>query len=258
MGTYTAGKDDMTTYYAVPCTWRPGGFQESDYSDEGGFSYGSSVTLIDGTSLYLKEGTMEIKGNLVKIDMKDEQGNEYKYAYDGEYNLNITASFGGSSDPTEDIYKVSCGVIDEADGVSNMCLTIYAGDPTAPTRSLIYFNIATPEDGVYNIAGTYSNPETPEDAGKVGTADLGYYVEFGDFKMAMGSSVIDADFNMWAADGMVILMVVPNEDGTYMIMARLADAEAVAAAESEEEAGISYLYMIMSTTIDMESEEADD
>jgi len=264
-GVYKAGKDVGMTWYAEPGTWFPGSLvvrENSDADDEdASMVFGSSFIANDGTVSYLKTGTIEVSGNIIKIDLKDESGNEYKYAYQGDIEIDITAQFGGAGDPTADIYKVTCGKIAENEGVSNMCLTIYAGDQEAPTRTLIYFNIATPADGNYtadSIVGMYMAPSEDAPAGSVGTVDLGYYVELGGFKMAMGSSVIDASFNMWAADGDAMLMIVKNEDGSYTVMGRLSDKEAVAAAAKDEIGGTSYAYMVMGTTIEMESSESGD
>lgn len=220
-GTYTVGKDEMTVYYAVPCTWIPG--SHFDLGDGEGFNFGSSFTTIDETTHFLVSGTMEVKGNLVKIDMKDEEGTEYKYAYEGEYELDVTAKFAGArEDPTENIFKVVCTDNDVTDaGAAQKILAIYAGKESSPNMSMFYFN-TDPE--ATDIAGMYLTPETPEAAGTVGTTELGEMMDLGFMQIPLGSSIMFSNGDMWAADGMVSLMLTNNGNGTYNIFAVLAGA----------------------------------
>lgn len=237
-GNYTMGKDEMMTYYAVPRTIFPGYYY--DYGDDEGYAGGSSFTSNDGTVSFLVDGTMKVEGKVVAIDLFDADGNEYKYAYEGDYELDITAKFStGKEDPTENIFKVECtdNGTTEA-GAAQKCIIFYAGDQENPNMTAVYFNM---DPAAEDIAGMYFTPETAEAAGTPGTTELGSILEFGGFTFAMGSAVYYNNGDSWAADGMVSLMLTKLENGNYSVMAVLADALSIV----EETSDQGTYYMIM-------------
>ncbi|MBQ0043706.1 MAG: BACON domain-containing protein [Bacteroidales bacterium] len=251
-GTYTPGKDEMTTYYAVPCTWIPGSsFQVGDGE---AFDFGSYFVSIDGTVTYLVSGIMEVKDGVIKIDMKDAEGNEYKYAYDGDYELTISAKFAGERpDPTDNIFRVMCMDNDESEaGAASKILTIYAGSESTPTMTMIYFNV---DPAAEDIAGMYTTPMSEDLVGTAGTTDLGMMMDLGFMQIPMGTAIMFSNGDMWAADGMVSLMLTNKGDGVYTIFAMLADQEAMASETGED--GNTYMFM-GDYSIEMDASEEED
>ena len=230
-GKYTAGKDKMLEFYAVPFTWVPGttlSFGPDEGEDEEA-TFGSTFTSITEQTTLLKSGKIDIKDGIITIDMKDADGNEYKYAYDGEVEIiteNATYPT-EAEDPTQNIFQIACSYngLNEA-GALSMTLMILAGeDRMNPNISMFNFYMPAAEfSDTMDLSGEYMPAETDADKGKAGTVDLGYMMDFGGFTIPMGSSIIFNNGDMWAADGLVSLILTKEESGEYSIMASMADA----------------------------------
>ena len=230
-GKYTAGKDKMLEFYAVPFTWVPGttlSFGPDEGEDEEA-TFGSTFTSITEQTTLLESGKIDIKDGIITIDMKDADGNEYKYAYDGEVEIiteNATYPT-EAEDPTQNIFQIACSYngLNEA-GALSMTLMILAGeDRMNPNISMFNFYMPAAEfSDTMDLSGEYMPAETDADKGKAGTVDLGYYVEYEGIKFPMGSSIIFNNGDMWAADGLAPLILEKKETGEYSIIASMSDA----------------------------------
>ena len=230
-GKYTAGKDKMLEFYAVPFTWVPGTTLSfgSDEGEDEEDTFGSTFTSITEQTTLLESGKIDIKDGIITIDMKDADGNEYKYAYDGAVEIiteNATYPT-EAEDPTQNIFQIACSYngLNEA-GALSMTLMIFAGeDRMNPNISMFNFYMPAAEfSDTMDLSGEYMPAETDADKGKAGTVDLGYMMDFGGFTIPMGSSIIFNNGDMWAADGLVSLILTKEESGEYSIMASMADA----------------------------------
>ena len=230
-GKYTAGKDKMLEFYAVPFTWVPGttlSFGPDEGEDEEA-TFGSTFTSITEQTTLLESGKIDIKDGIITIDMKDADGNEYKYAYDGEVEIiteNATYPT-EAEDPTQNIFQIACSYngLNEA-GALSMTLMILAGeDRMNPNISMFNFYMPAAEfSDTMDLSGEYMPAETDADKGKAGTVDLGYYVEYEGIKFPMGSSIVFNNGDMWAADGLATLILEKKETGEYSIIASMSDA----------------------------------
>ena len=230
-GEYTAGEDKMGEFYAVPFTWVPGttlSFGPDEGEDEEA-TFGSTFTSITEQTTLLESGKIDIKDGIITIDMKDADGNEYKYAYDGEVEIiteNATYPT-EAEDPTQNIFQIACSYngLNEA-GALSMTLMIFAGeDRMNPNISMFNFYMPAAEfSDTMDLSGEYMPAETDADKGKAGTVDLGYYVEYEGIKFPMGSSIIFNNGDMWAADGLATLILEKKETGEYSIIASMSDA----------------------------------
>ena len=230
-GKYTAGEDKMLEFYAVPFTWVPGttlSFGPDEGEDEEA-TFGSTFTSITEQTTLLESGKIDIKDGIITIDMKDADGNEYKYAYDGEVEIiteNATYPT-EAEDPTQNIFQIACSYngLNEA-GALSMTLMILAGeDRMNPNISMFNFYMPAAEfSDTMDLSGEYMPAETDADKGKAGTVDLGYYVEYEGIKFPMGSSIIFNNGDMWAADGLATLILEKKETGEYSIIASMSDA----------------------------------
>ena len=232
-GEYTAGEDKMLEFYAVPFTWVPGSEtvlpSEDESEEDEVMTFGSTFTTITEESIMLVSGKMEIKDGVITIDMKDASGKEYKYAYEGEVEITTEGATYPSDkeDPTQNIFQITCSYngLNEA-GALSMTLMIFAGeDRMNPNISMFNFYMPAAEfSDTMDLSGEYMPAETDADKGKAGTVDLGYMVDMDGFSFPMGSSIIFNNGDMWAADGLVSLILTKEESGEYSIMASMADA----------------------------------
>ena len=230
-GKYTAGKDKMLEFYAVPFTWVPGttlSFGPDEGEDEEA-TFGSTFTSITEQTTLLESGKIDIKDGIITIDMKDADGNEYKYAYDGEVEIiteNATYPT-EAEDPTQNIFQIACSYngLNEA-GALSMTLMILAGeDRMNPNISKFNFYMPAAEfSETMDLSGNYMPAETDADKGKAGTVDLGYMMDLGGFTIPMGSSIIFNNGDMWVADGLATLILEKKETGEYSIIASMSDA----------------------------------
>ena len=232
-GEYTAGEDKMLEFYAVPFTWVPGSEtvlpSEDESEEDEVMTFGSIFNSITEDHALLVSGEMEIKDGVITIDMKDASGKEYKYAYEGEVEITTEGATYPSDkeDPTQNIFQITCSYngLNEA-GALSMTLMIFAGeDRMNPNISMFNFYMPAAEfSDTMDLSGEYMPAETDADKGKAGTVDLGYMMDFGGFTIPMGSSIIFNNGDMWAADGLVSLILTKEESGEYSIMASMADA----------------------------------
>lgn len=230
-GEYTAGKDKMLEFYAVPFTWVPGTSMSlgSDEGEDEEVTFGSTFKSITEQITLLVSGKMTIKDGIITVEMKDTEGNEYKYAYDGDVEI-ITenASYpSDAEDPTQNIFQITCSYngLNEA-GALSMTLMIFAGeDRMNPNISMFNFYMPAAEfSETMDLSGEYMPAETDADKGKAGTVDLGYMVDLDGFSFPMGSSIIFNNGDMWAADGLATLILEKQESGEYSVMASMSDA----------------------------------
>ena len=232
-GKYTAGKDKMLEFYAVPFTWVPGTEavlpSEDESEEDEVMTFGSIFKSITGDNALLVSGEMEIKDGVITIDLKDASGNEYKYAYDGEVEISTESATypTDKEDPTQNIFQIACSYngLNEA-GALSMTLMILAGeDRMNPNISMFNFYMPAAEfSETMDLSGEYMPAETDADKGKAGTVDLGYMVDMDGFSFPMGSAIVFNNGDMWAADGNAYLFLEKKESGEYSIVASMADA----------------------------------
>lgn len=215
-GLYTVGEDTPETWYAVPGTWCPGDYFYNEAHGET-YSSGSSFTTNEGVKTMITEGTVEIKDGVFKFDLKDEDGNEYKYAFSGEITISISAKFGPKISPEEEIYRAVHRVnsINEETGVVENVLMLYTGSEDNHTMTMITFYT---DPAAESICGEYYNAADPAEEGTAGTAAFGKAV--GGF--LAGTGVLFNDGDVWVADRMVALYIDPAGD-KYDIYAMLSD-----------------------------------
>ena len=227
-GTYTLGQDETSTYYAVPFTWIAG---TTIVIDDETLNFGSCLAKIDGTEVNMASGTIEIKDGIIKTDLKDAEGNEYKYAFDGEVTID-TESAGYPSekgDPSENIHYAECsynGV--NSQGAAEMILILYSGDEENPNLITYEFYMPAKEfDEIDDISGNYYTPaeDGEEVEGDPWTISFGALLDFGGFTFPMGSSIIYASGDFFVADGFASLVLTKKSDGEYDILGAMANPD---------------------------------
>lgn len=224
LGEYKAGEDKLMTLYAVPYTWAPYSETVIPGDEEEGdevLPFGTSYISITDEVFGIASGTMKVEENLLVIDFKDAEGNEYKYAYDGKISITTDGAAYPSDreDPAENIQSVMCIYSGQNDqGAMKMTLMIMSGaDPEKPNISQFSFNMkGEGYDEGLDISGTYLSPENREDAGKPDTANLGYSSD--DSILPKESYIWFSNNDIFVADGMVSLILEKQESGEYTIV----------------------------------------
>ena len=242
----------------TPMTYVTGGsYVLTDEYGEEEFSGGSSITYITGDVeevAYITAGKLTISLNdddtyLVKLDLKDAEGNDLKYFYEGELEFDASdAMFPvvGEVDPTQ-IESVMCTYKgDSGFGSTALTLTLYAESGASTS---VDFYVPTTTFDALDIAGLYSAPEG-ENTGAAGSLDKGALIEMGGFSFPMGSYIMFSFDNYFIADGASMLMISKDEGAeTYTIIANMQNTD-----ESHE----GYAIMAMGATIEFFDETAYD
>lgn len=222
-GTYTAGDDYATaiknpqSVQGTPMTWMKGG--EIIVSDEEGdesIGGGSVLSLTSGDIEeihFLKDGSIEISypkegGICIKCELKDADGNEYKYYYQGEYEPYLEDALYPSEGETLIGGALTYEGDSEDGSKSNFSLMLM-------TSSMNVANIqfVTPKTDAteLKVAGTYSTTDN--------TMIPGYmekYEEDGEeFDLPAGTYWTVNFVVSHIADDASEMTIAVNEDGTF-------------------------------------------
>lgn len=240
----------------TPMTYIEGGtYVISDEEGDEEFSGGSSITYTTGDASetdYIVDGKFTISRNddgtyLIKTDLKDADGNDLKYYYEGELEFDVTEAMFpvvGEIDPTV-IESVSCSYKgDSGAGTTALSLTLYA-ESGAMTSIEFYVASTTFED--LNIEGMYSAPEG-ENSCEAGTLCKGAMLEMEGFSFPIGTYIMFNFGDYFVADGASMLLITRDEGAdTYTVMANLMNV-------AEE----GYLFMVEGAEIEFFDETAYD
>ena len=234
----------------VPMTYVAGGsYIITDEDGEEEFSGGSSITYITGDVeevAYITDGKFTIALNdddtyLIKLDLKDADGNDLKYYYEGELVFDASEAMFpvvGEVDPTK-IESVMCTYNGDSEfGTTALTLTLSA-ESGASTN--VEFYVPTTTFDALDIAGLYAAPEG-ENTGAAGTLDKGSLLEMEGFSFPMGSYIMFSFGNYFIADGASMLMITKDEGAeTYTIIANM---------QNTDEAHEGYAIMAMGATVE--------
>ena len=242
-GIYTKGSDDYLglKLAAKKLTFMPGAASNLDDEDYvAGCYYAYPVDAETSVSIPLVDGTIEVvAGNdgtyTIKADMKDEAGKSYKYAYQGEVEIDAEgAGYPGNSDridPTQNIFSVQCYYYGDRyeKGTSNFELYLYSGDEE--NYAMTVFQFSTPAvDFSENIdlTGAYSTPAEPEEGQEpqdpyaAGMLVPGALTEIiPGFSMPSGTYVMYAPGDYTICDAYGSLSLTRQPDGKYTILSML-------------------------------------
>ena len=236
-GTYTKGEDIYpTTLVAKKNTYMPGTVYSLEGEDEEPFvtgtiyksaATGEEIPLVEGTILVSTDGESNLP--LVKVDMKDANGKEYKFIYIGEVAIDTEgATYPGTTDRIDvaaTIFGATCYWNGDKyeNGTASFTLTIYSGDPDDPAITNYEFNTAYvdySED--IDLSGAYRTPsepvegEEPVEPLSAGTIIPGALVElFPGFEMPMGTYVMYSFGDYVIGDAFDSLVLEKQADGTY-------------------------------------------
>lgn len=222
----------------------------TDELGEEEFEGGSSITYVSGDveeKSFIVDGLFSIALNddgsyLIKTDLKDKDGNDIKYYYEGDVEFDAEDAVfpvTGDIDPT-DIESVLCTYNgDSGYGTTYLSLTMYA---TTGAMTSIDFYVPTTSFEELNITGNWYAPEG-ENTGAAGTLDKGSLMEMEGFAFPMGSFIMMTFGDYFIADGQSSMMIIKDEGAeTYTIMANL---------QSTDETREGYLFMVEGASVEI-------
>ena len=256
-GTYTKGDNYNSiaegTITGAPGTFVAGGeYTLTDEDEPELFEGGTRITNTTGDNVeYINctGGTFTVTYDavygtyLIKTDLTDADGNEYKYFYEGELEFITEGAIfpnAGEIDPTV-IVSASAIYNGIAGGKTSMTLTLGA-ESGAMTSVQYYYDSEIDFASLTDLSGTFMAPvdETPVNGNVVPgeMLDLGNGASF-----PMGTFIMLQLGNYFVADGQSSLMILPSEtEGTYTIMANL---------QNTDETHDGYLIMAMNMSIEL-------
>ena len=254
--TYTKGDDfaDLSTFSleGTPGTFVAGGsYVISDDDGDEDFVGGTRVEYTTGDATentFCTAGSFTITLNedgtyLIKTDLKDADGKDLKYYYEGEIEFVTEGAIfpnAGEIDPTV-IVSASAIYNGIDEGKTSMTLTL-AAESGAITSVQYYYDSEIDFASLTDLSGTFMTPvdETPVKGNVVPgeMVDLGNGASF-----PMGTFIMLQLGNYFVADGQSSLMILPSEtEGTYTIMANL---------QNTDETHDGYLIMAMNMSIEL-------
>ena len=255
-GTYTKGDDfaDMSTFTleGTPGTFIAGGsYVITDEEGDEEFVGGTRVEYTTGDATentFCTAGSFIITLNedgtyLIKTDLKDADGKDLKYYYEGAIEFVTEGAIfpnAGEIDPTE-IVSASAIYNGITGGKTSMTLTLAAASG-ATTSVEYYYDSEIAFASLTDLSGTFMAPvdETPLNGNVVPgeMLDLGNGMSF-----PMGTFIMFQFGNYFVADGQSSLMILPGEtEGTYTLMANL---------KSSDETHDGYLIMATNMSIEL-------
>ena len=180
---------------------------------------------------------------LIKTDLKDADGKDLKYYYEGAIEFVTEGAMfpnAGEIDPTV-IVSASAIYNGITGGKTSMTLTLAAASG-ATTSVQYYYDSEIAFASLTDLSGTFMAPvdETPLNGNVVPgeMLDLGNGMSF-----PMGTFIMFQFGNYFVADGQSSLMILPGETkGTYTLMANL---------KSSDETHDGYLIMAMNMSIEL-------
>ena len=255
-GTYTKGDDfaDMSTFTleGTPGTFIAGGsYVISDEDGDEDFVGGTRVEYTTGDATentFCTAGSFTITLNedgtyLIKTDLKDADGKDLKYYYEGAIEFVTEGAMfpnAGEIDPTV-IVSASAIYNGITGGKTSMTLTLAAASG-ATTSVQYYYDSEIAFASLTDLSGTFMAPvdETP----LTGNVVPGEMLDLGNgMSFPMGTFIMFQFGNYFVADGQSSLMILPGEtEGTYTLMANL---------KSSDETHDGYLIMAMNMSIEL-------
>lgn len=191
---------------------------------------------------YIVDGTFTITKNtdgtfLIKTDFKDEEGNDYKFFYEGEIDYDKSeATYPGGEEKPDPTQIVSAELLYLGDqyeaGTTTLCLYLYCEDYSPVT--CIEYNVPTIEfEDLTDLTGEFITPEGDNDY-TAGTVNKGSLIDLGEGMVFPMSTFIMFTFgDYFVADSFASLVLEKNENGNYSISSALMGSE-----------GDMYMYMI--------------
>ncbi len=234
----------------TPMTYIAGGsYVLEDEEGEESFSGGSKITFTTGDvveDVFVTDGKFTISENedgtsLVKLDLKDADGNDYKYYYEGELEFDASEAMFpvvGEVDPTK-IESITCTYNGDS-GFGTTALNLMMSAESEAVTSIDFYVPSTTFDAL-DIAGVFSAPEG-ENSGEAMTLDKGSLMEMEGFSFPMGSYIMFSFGNYFIADGASMLMITKDEGAeTYTVIANM---------QNTDEAHEGYAIMAMGATVE--------
>jgi len=227
-GTYTAGTDNLSTLVipAKPGTWMTGQLVVLDEGtdDEEEMSYGSWISETVGetsTELKLTSGTVTVSVEngvfTIKTDLKDQEGNDVKYFYEGllEYNTDMVFYPGGEERADPSVFTSGMlTYMGDTESSSKLQLTLMTDEMLPMTVFTFYVDkLSFDSLASTDLSGSYMGAAILEkEEGAPGTLDAyGNYIAF--------------SFTDIFAAGMASLTLSRNDDGAYNVTGVMASAD---------------------------------
>ena len=254
--TYTKGDDfaDLSTFSleGTPGTFVAGGsYVISDDDGDEDFVGGTRVEYTTGDATentFCTAGSFTITLNedgtyLIKTDLKDADGKDLKYYYEGEIEFVTEGAIfpnAGEIDPTV-IVSASAIYNGIAGGKTSMTLTLGA-ESGAMTYVQYYYDSEIDFASLTDLSGTFMAPV--DDTPVKGNVVPGEMLDLGNgMSFPMGTFIMLQLGNYFVADGQSSLMIMPGEnEGTYNIIANL---------QNTDETHDGYLIMAMNMNIEL-------
>ena len=236
-GVYKKGEDAYPVLFGKKMPWAAG---VSTGADDEAFIMGTYYTeAATEKETPITSGTIEVTegkdGTVIKMDLKDEAGKEYKLVYIGEVALDAEgATYPSENDDRIDVagtvFGADCLYMGEEDGKTKFRLMVYSGDEEDPAMTNFEFLVDPVEFSEdYDLSGTYSYSAPSEDEGEeeegeeeeeeiTGTLIPGELVEpFPGFSMPMGTYVMYSFGDYLLGDAFDSLSLEKQEDGSYAL-----------------------------------------
>ncbi|MCQ2133686.1 MAG: BACON domain-containing protein [Bacteroidales bacterium] len=246
-GTYTKGEDAYPALVAKKMTWMAG--TKMDMDDDESFIFGSYYAdAATEKETPLVSGTVEVSqdkdAQVIKADLKDAAGNDYKYVYIGEVEIDAEgAGYPSENDDRIDVagtvFGADCMYMGEEDGKTMFRLMLYSGDEEDPAMTNFEFLVDPVEfsedydlSGIYTYSAPSEDEEEDEEAGDdegeevTGTLIPGSLVElFPGFSMPMGTYVMYSFGDYLLGDAFDSLSLERQEDGSYALSGAIMSSE---------------------------------
>lgn len=232
-GTYTKGKDNYPASLAAKkLTYMPGFILQFEDEEEGDIMGTYYENGTSGESAILTDGTIEVsesaEGYTVKVDMTDPDGNEYKFVYIGEVELDTESATYPSGNERADvantIYDAECYYMGDVfdNGTSTFILMLFAGDednPATVTYQFVTKGMDFSED--MDITGSYATAMAEEEDEEVdpygeGAVISGELTElFPGFSFPSGTYIMYSASDIVLGDAFNTLNLEKQADGSY-------------------------------------------
>lgn len=246
------------TINGTPMTYVQGGtYVITDEEGEEEFTGGSLVTYTAGEvsdTKYIVDGTFTVSCKedgtyLIMTDLKDADGNDLKYYYEGELVFDCSEAMfpvTGEIDPTV-IESVSCSYYGDS-GFGTTSLALYLNAESGAMTTIEFYVPSTTFDEL-NIEGEYYAPEG-ENTYEAGTLSKGSMLEMEGFSFPMGTFIMLTFGDYFVADGESMLVITKDEGAeTYTIIANL---------QSTDESHDGYIIMVEGAEIEFSDDTSGD
>lgn len=237
-GTYTKGEDAYPALVAKKMTWMAG--TKMDMDDDESFIFGSYyVDAATEKETPLVSGTVEVSqdkdAQVIKADLKDAAGNDYKYVYIGEVEIDAEgAGYPSENDDRIDVattvFGAQCIYNGVEDGNTMINIMLFSGDEEAPAVTnfeiIVKGEFEFSED--YDLSGTYMTPsgDEEEDDELDGIIVPGMLIEaMPGVSFPMGTYVKYSFGDYLVGDVFDSLILEKQEDGSYKLSGALMSSD---------------------------------